>query len=636
MSGAQGEINHKTNEKDRELFKQAWRLVNQGQLSKAKPLISSLETYPLYVYLREKQLRPTLQRRDNEPIKSFLTQFEGAYPAEKLRRDWLSWLADTKQWQSFVDYYRPTTKTELQCHHKTALLETGATEGLFQQIAPIWTQGKSQPGACDKVFKIFESDPLFDDPTVWRRFRLAMANGEVGLARHLGKKFKNTSATLWSKRWLDAHTNPQQTLRKNYLTQDDSLLAQDVMFHALKRLARANFDAAEKSWAKINQTATLSEAALNEGNKILGIAAGKNEHKNQIFYLDQVDARFADAELEALRLRRGIQLRAWEQLSRWTLSAPRSPNTQALRWRYWRARSAELMGRHDFAMEQFNTLANERDYYGFLAADKIGQKYRFNDVPVKPSLDALNTVVHLPGIQRAKEFFLLGFITEANREWRHTLQDFSKSSLEIAAITASEWGWHNRAIATLGQAKSYDDVVVRFPLLFEDHIGANSKKRHLEEALIYSIIRTESAFSPDARSSAGALGLMQLMPATGREAGRRIGLNIKKSSQLLAPSTNIAIGTSYLAGLITKYGGSFPMAAAAYNAGPHRVRQWRPNGTCLDADIWIDSIPFKETRRYVRTAVFYYVMYQYRLGTPIRPLPDMLTKIPPSGSATSC
>ena len=384
-----GNTNVESNEKDREVFKQAWRLVNHGQLSKAKPLIEGLKTYPLYVYLREKQLRPTLQRRDNEPIQLFLNEFEGAYPAEKLRKEWLSWLADTKQWQKFVEYYRPTTNTKLQCLHKSALLETGRTEALFQQIAPLWTKGKSQPSVCDRVFKIFESDPLFDDPTVWRRFRLAMSNNEIDLARHLSKKFTNSGATLWAKRWISAHTNPQTTLRKDYLAQEDSLLAQDVMFHALKRLARTNFNAAEKSWANISQTAALSEAELNEGNKILAIAAGKKEHKNQIFYLDQVDAQFADDELEALRLRRGIQLKAWEQLSRWTLDAPRSPKTSGLRWRYWRARSAELMGRHDFANQQFAALANERDYYGFLAADKVTQAYSFNDKPIKPSADAL-------------------------------------------------------------------------------------------------------------------------------------------------------------------------------------------------------------------------------------------------------
>ena len=636
ISGARGDAPFETNEKDREIFKQAWRLVNHGQFGKAKPLIEGLKTYPLYVYLREKQLRPTLQRRNNEPIKAFLTKFEGAYPAENLRNQWLTWLADTKQWQDFLDYYRPTADTKIQCLHKTAMLETGATEALFQQIAPLWTKGKSQPDACNRVFKIFESDPLFDDPTVWRRFRLAMSHNEIGLARHLSKKFTNNTAKIWAKRWLSAHTNPQTTLKKNYLEEADSLLAQDVMFHALKRLARSNFNAAEKSWAKISQTANLTETELNQGNGILAVAAGKSEHENQIFYLDQVENKFADAELEALRLRRGIQLRAWEQLSRWTLHKPRSPSTNILRWRYWRARSAELTGKRDFANQQFSSLASERDYYGFLAADKISREYQFNDVPIKPSPEALEAVTSLPGIQRAKEFFLLGFTTEANREWRYTLRDFSTPSLEIAAITAASWGWHNRAIATLGQARSYDDVEVRFPLLFTEQISANSKKRHLEEALIYSIIRTESAFLPNARSSAGALGLMQLMPATGREAGRRIGLKIKKSSQLLAPSTNIAIGSSYLAGLISKHGGSFPMAAAAYNAGPHRVRQWRPNGSCVDADIWIDSIPFKETRRYVRTAVFYYVVYQYRLGVPIKPVREMLSKIPPSGSAKSC
>ena len=635
ISGADAELTYQSSEKDREMFKQAWRQVNHGQLSKAKPLINGLKTYPLYVYLREKQLRPTLQRRNNEPLKSFLNDFEGAYPAETLRNEWLMWLADTQQWQDFVDYYRPSSNVSLQCHHKTALLEKGAAEALFQQIAPLWTKGKSQPSACDRVFKVFEADPLFDDPTIWRRFRLAISKHEIGLARHLSKKFENEQAVLWANRWLSAHANPQQTLRKKYLS-EEPILARDVLFYALKRLTKSNFNAAEKSWARISADGFLNEAELNRGNAILAIAAGKNEHKNQIFYLDQVDNQFADAELEALRLRRGIQLKAWEQLSRWTLQPPRSSKTNALRWRYWRARSAELMGRQDFANQQYAALANERDYYGFLAADKAALAYSFNDVPIKPTPEALQTVTGQAGIQRAKEFFLLGFITDANREWRYTLKDFSKSALEIAALTASKWGWHNRAIATLGQAKSYDDVVVRFPMLFADQIKANSNKRQLEEALIYSIIRTESAFSPSARSSAGALGLMQLMPATGREAGRRIGIRIKKSSQLLAPTTNIAIGTSYLSSLLTKHGGSFPMAAAAYNAGPHRVRQWRPSGNCIDADIWIDSIPFRETRRYVRTTVFYYVIYQHRLGTPIKPVKEMLTRIPPSGGASSC
>ena len=152
--------------------------------------------------------------------------------------------------------------------------------------------------------------------------------------------------------------------------------------------------------------------------------------------------------------------------------------------------------------------------------------------------------------------------------------------------------------------------------------------------MIFAIIRTESAFLPNARSSAGAVGLMQLMPATGREAGRRIGFRIKKSSQLLAPSTNIAIGSSYLASLMNKYQQNFSMAAAAYNAGPHRVRQWRPTSDCLATDIWIDSIPFRETRRYVRTALFYYVIYQHRLGKDIKPLETLLASVPPNGQSS--
>ena len=622
-------------EKEREVFKKAWRMVNQGQLSKAAPLTSSLEGYPLQVYLKAAQLRPTLQRQNNHDLKAFLDENEGAYAAEKLRTERLQWLADTKQWQEYLDYYRPRSDIALLCHHKTALLEAGVTEGLFQQILPLWSKGKSQPGACNQAFKYFESHPLFDDPVVWQRFRQAISNQEIGLARHLSKKFKKPEATLWAKRWIRSHDTPHSVLTEEYLTEENRI-GREVLFHALRRLAKSDFNNAEKHWSRISGAQTLSKAELNQGNAILAIAAATKEHKNQIFYLDQIENRFANAEVEELRMRRGIQLRAWEQLSRWTLDPPTNTTTSALRWRFWRARSAEILGRHDFAGQEFAALSKERDYYGFLAADKAGVKYQFNDVPIKPSSKKLHAVIDQLGVQRAKEFFLLGFHTEANREWQYTLKDFTKSELEIAALSASQWGWHNRAIATLGQARSYDDVTVRFPVMFTKEIASNGQKRQLEEALIYSIVRTESAFLSSARSSAGALGLMQLMPATGREAGKRIGIKVKNSSQLLAPSVNISIGSSYLSSLMRKHGGSFPMAAAAYNAGPHRVRQWRPIAECVAADIWIDSIPFRETRRYVRTAMFYYVIYQYRLGIETKPLKEMLQAISPSGGTRSC
>ncbi|MGR8950222.1 MAG: transglycosylase SLT domain-containing protein, partial [Gammaproteobacteria bacterium] len=557
---------------DRANFKKAWQLVKKGQLSAAAPLIKDLRDYPLYVYLRAAQLKPKIQGLENSALEQFLAEFGGSYPAEKLRTMWLEWLAKANHWETYLEVYRPQADVALQCHEKTALLKTHQTEGLFQQIQPLWVAGKSQPSACNDSFKFFESHAAFSDPIVWQRFRAALAQNQLDLARYVSKKFTGKKAKTWSARWLAAHTSPNQTLTMAYL-QDDSLIAKDVLFHAMQRLARSNFAAAEKHWVRISAHGGLGVEDVNRGHLILANAAGKAEHDNQIFYLDQVENQYADATLEALRMRRGIQLRAWQELHRWTANPPVNAGTNALRWRYWHARSGELIGNSEKAQQHFGMIATERDYYGFMAADKAQTRYQFNDRPTNPNEEEFKKINDSPGVSRAKEFYSLGMLTDANRQWRWTTRNYSKRELELAAYAASSWGWHNRAIATLGQAKSYDDVALRFPVIFADEIISNGRKRGLDEALIFAIIRTESAFLPTARSSAGALGLMQLMPATGREAGRRIGIRINKASQLLAPPTNIAIGSSYLASLMNKYHGNFSMAAAAYNAGPHRVRQ---------------------------------------------------------------
>ena len=404
-------------------FKKAWQLVNAGRLSAAEALVTDLETYPLHIYLRAAQLAPTLQKANNPPLEDFLAQNAGSYSAEKLRGKWLKWLASANHWQTFLTHYRPQSDTSLQCAHKTALLKTNRKDGLFQQILPLWTVGKSQPQDCDQVFKFFESHQGFGDPVVWQRFRAAMANKKVGLARYLAKKFKNVEAKTWAERWVSAHQNPDAVLKRDYVL-GDAMLARDVLFHALSRLARANFNAAEKHWVRLSASEKLAVEDVNRGHMILAVAAGKAEHKNQVFYLDQVENQFADSDLESLRLRRGIQLGAWQALHRWTSSPPVNPSTNALRWRYWHARSAELIGQPAQAKQAYATLARERDYYGFVAADKLQQPYRYNDQPINPSADELANLLARPGIIRAKEFFELAMHREANREWYWTNRKF--------------------------------------------------------------------------------------------------------------------------------------------------------------------------------------------------------------------
>ena len=259
-----------------------------------------------------------------------------------------------------------------------------------------------------------------------------------------------------------------------------------------------------------------------------------------------------------------------------------------------------------------------------------------NNHPIAPDEVELAEILARPGILRARELYRLAMPFKARREWGHEVGQLTHRQLEVAAFVVHNWGWYDRAILALGKAQAYDDLVIRFPLLHEQLVRNYAAKRGLDPSVLYSIIRTESAFMEDARSPAGALGLMQVMPATGRETARRIGATLSSARELLDPKKNVTIGSAYLKQVLSRFGGSFSLAAAAYNAGPHRVRGWRPKNGCVPADIWIDTIPFTETRRYVRRASFYATVYQWRLNEKMQPLATRLTDVAPRGKNQQC
>ena len=217
--------------------------------------------------------------------------------------------------------------------------------------------------------------------------------------------------------------------------------------------------------------------------------------------------------------------------------------------------------------------------------------------------------------------------TQAHQEWQWVITRLPKREVEVAAQLAHEWGWHDRAIIALGAVQSYDDLELRFPLLFESTVRSAAKRRNMPPALVYSIIRGESAFVVDARSVAGALGLMQLLPGTAAETARHLGMAWRSPNELLSPEKNIMLGSEYLRRVMRQFGGSFPLAAAAYNAGPGRVKSWLAKDSCAPPDVWVELIPFTETEGYVRRALFYAAIYEHRMGESMTPLSSRLAEL---------
>ena len=260
-----------------------------------------------------------------------------------------------------------------------------------------------------------------------------------------------------------------------------------------------------------------------------------------------------------------------------------------------------------------NGLASERSFYGFIASQKLKKPLELNNNNSKLSDTALEKVATHPGIVRARELYLIGESIDARREWHHAIKNMSSEERGYAAHLANIWGWHHQAIIAAARSDDRDNLDLRFPRAYPDIVAAKAQQHGVESEWIYSLIRQESAFAPTARSPAGALGMMQLMPSTAKQVSRKLGLNFNTHS-LLDPENNILLGTQYLSDLLQRFEGNIVLATAAYNAGPNRAKRWQPESSPMAGDIWIETIPIHETREYVKNILTYQAIYRHHLG----------------------
>ncbi len=422
------------------------------------------------------------------------------------------------------------------------------------------------------------------------------------------------------------HSNPDKwTKNPDY---DDTPYAREILLHGINRLAKHNIGRAVDRWQQLEQKYSFTPGGSAEIVRNLAVRAAKRKHALATRLLDEVHPYLVDDEIFHWRLRTALQMPNWYQLLRWTEGETPIDDID-LRWRYWRARALEETGKFDQARTIFKSLARERDYYGFMAADRIGETYHMNYRPLPENKAEMDRIASLPAMQRAFELYQLGTGYPARREWHHALNKMTTYQMQVAAALATRWGWYDRAILTMSKAHAYDDLVLRFPILYRQILDKYSHKRQLENSWLYGLVRAESAFQEEARSPAGALGLMQVMPRTGRQTAKRIGLKKFNSKKLLKAETNIPIGTAYLKQVLEEYNGNKVLATAAYNAGPNNVNSWLPKKGCEQADIWIEQIPFNETRKYVRRVLYFTNIYDWRLQQEIKPITQRMAAVLP-------
>ena len=614
-------------EKQRTAFVKAEKALKRGATKEFNRLRKNLGDYPLYPYLEYQALVKKIERRGPAEIENFLARHHDTLLAPRLRGRWLDHLAKHKRWTEYLSFYKDTDNVSRRCYRLSALMATGKKDEALLQVAEIWLHGKSRPRACDPVFKAWEKAGHRTTAMNWQRIEKAMEAGEWRLAEYLGRGLSNADK-VWLKRWVRLHRTPRHAADIQRFDKAHPY-RETMLSHAVRRLARWDGFEAMQLWHRLKPAFDFNPAQITKTEHHIVRNLVRVPEETAYDFIRTVDVGENDLEVHHARIRAALLREDWWQVIRWIAALPESERDKD-RWSYWLARALEGNGDQNAADARYRKVAESRTYYGFMAADRVDVPYHLahNETPV--STDDIAHIAQNDGIRRASEFLALDRTVDARREWRETTRDMDRMQLKAAAKFAEQQGWHDQAIFTLARTGFWDDLELRFPLEHTELVEQNARLHGIDIAWIFAVMRQESAFMRNARSHAGAMGLMQLMPATAKSVARQV-LKRKppKRRELFRPDTNIALGSAYLKQMKGRLGDSAVLATAAYNAGPHRVDRWLPART-LPADIWIELVPFRETRGYLRRVLAYTVIYEKRMGlTPTR-LRERLHPVPPS------
>ncbi|MFC4364114.1 transglycosylase SLT domain-containing protein [Simiduia curdlanivorans] len=607
----------------RAAYLEAQKLLPNTSSRQFIELKASLKGYPLEPYIDYRILSRKLSKLPYREVDEFLDANPNSYLGNRLLRDWLLTLERKQHWHDYQSYYRADLgDTDLACYHLKARLLTG-DETAYTEVTNLWNVGRSQPKACDSLFKLWQNAGQQTAQLTWSRATQAIEAKNRSLTRYLAKY---APAEIKSKLDLlvevDRYPEHMDQVRR-FAEQSPEM--QFIILHGIQRLARKDAGKALKLWERYDAQHLFADQKRIETQELLIAHLSRQGLTDKVTELAQSMSNYSNIDMISGLARDALANVEWELADKWIRRLP-AEELNSSRWRYWSTRIAEIQGHSlppypDIA-SSYKALAKERSFYGFLAADRLGLPFELEDEPSKVTLNDQHFVANSASILRAKELFELGQINFARQEWRFASRQFSPQQLQAAGALAANWGWYRGGIQAMIDAQSWDDLTVRFPLAFESVVKAEAKNQAMDANLLFAIARQESAFSPDAKSPVGALGLMQLMPATAKQTAKKAGITYRKHD-LLSPETNVALGSRYLNEMLGRFNGNPAFAAAAYNAGPHRVTQWLSQGRDqLPLDVWIETIPFKETRGYVQNVMVFSVIYAYRNGSDIESLKD--------------
>ena len=599
--------------RQRAVFLEARQIARKGKLSALKPLLESLTDYPLRSYIEYEALLARPYSSD-EAVQAFIENHPNFPISAQLRRAFADYRRDQDRSESFLRFHQPDdADVENQCFRASALWALERTQAAMAATQALWLHGRSQPKRCDKAFSRWRRAGGLTQALAWKRYELAVLAGENRLAAYLERTLSEDQRTL-ARQLTRLRQRPTRADR--YETVDFKDPEQrSLADSALKMLIKKRPAEALHLIADLKDSGRLAPAQALEYDYAAALRLIREDNLTVNDALIPAALRTNPDLIEASLIQL-IKAGRFNALSTPLSQLPASAQG-TLRWQYWQARaelSSQDIGGRESARVSFERLASERDYYGHLAALWLGIPGSLADQSTTIAPEKLLDLAAAPTAQRIYELRALGETLEARREWFQLIKPFSNTELRIAAALASQWHWHDMAIATLAQAQAWDEVLERFPRPYAERFTEAARTQGVPVTLAMAVARRESGFWTEARSPVGAQGLMQLMPRTAQSVAKSIDLDSPANLVLTRADTNIKLGTAYLGQLLQRFNDNRILALAAYNAGPSRAKKWHTNPQPIDA--FIEGIPFAETRAYVKAVLLYAAIYAQLKGLP--------------------
>lgn len=597
-------------------------------IGKAEADSKALRDYILYPYLEQVRLRraiptnqaaaqPSWEQVDRD-AEIFIKAHDREAVAGELRRVWFPTLVQRQQWERLLAVYRDVGDPDLQCHAFAARVALQRFEGLPAEVAAAWSSTADSRPTCERAFAWLKTQPEFTQALIEARARLALKSGKAAFARQLIAMLPPESKPLADSlsRWASLIESPRTAIDAA-IASPRTAIEPAALLDGWTRFVRADADAAMQRYNALVRARELPPETASRLALELALSLSWSRRPESLTYFAKVaDSQF-DERGEEWYARAALWAGNWPLAARRVDAMPLALKQQT-KWRYWAARVAELRGQTESARAQYTALLSDDNYHAALAAARAGQPYTPSPGIFPVDEQVLQRTANVPDMQRARELLRTDSPVLRNYaydEWRMGYAKLNPAARAQAVILASRWEWHDQAILTASQQRFFDDYSLLYPLLHEAQVKSAAEILKLPPTLLYATMRQESLYRVDAVSSANARGLMQLLPDTAAyTASRRPELVklLRNPKDLFDPRTNIHLGAAKLRDMIDRFNGKVPMALAAYNAGPTAARRWYP-AEVKDMDIWIENIPYNETRIYIQRIYWHSVVFGWLL-----------------------